>query len=121
MSLNPLLTPSSGTRWAATFTFNLHYLTGVREYFHVQAAGTEIVPPVAHVWSLCVEEHFYWFWPALVWLLPARFYRWLPLVVMAATPALASRGHHGTVVARTVHPASAAEHLTDEPNLALRP
>ena len=43
------------------------------------------------------------------------------LICCAATPALASRGHHGTVVARTVHPASAAEHLTDQLDLALRP
>jgi peptidoglycan/LPS O-acetylase OafA/YrhL len=77
--------PSKEICWVATFTFNLHYLTGVREYFHVDA-GDSPIPPVAHFWSLCVEEHFYWFWPALVWLLPARLYRWLPLVCIAATP-----------------------------------
>ncbi len=79
--------PGKEIGWASTFTFNLHYLTGVREYFHIDA-GTESIPPVAHVWSLCVEEHYYWLWPALVWLLPARIYRWLPLLCIAATPAV---------------------------------
>jgi peptidoglycan/LPS O-acetylase OafA/YrhL len=79
--------PGKELGWAATFTFNLHYLTGVREYFHIDAGATPI-PPVAHFWSLCVEEHFYWFWPALVWLLPARWYRWLPILCIAATPPL---------------------------------
>ena len=80
-----LIWPGKELGWAATFTFNLHYLTGVREYFHVDA-GPSPIPPVAHFWSLCVEEHFYWFWPALVWLLPTRWYRWLPLLCIAATP-----------------------------------
>jgi peptidoglycan/LPS O-acetylase OafA/YrhL len=81
--------PGQELRWAADFTFNLQYLTGVREYFHIDA-GAGIVPPVAHVWSLCVEEHFYWFWPALVCLVPARYGRWLPALCIAATPAVTS-------------------------------
>jgi peptidoglycan/LPS O-acetylase OafA/YrhL len=80
-----LVWPGRELGWAATFTFNLHFLTGAREYFHIDA-GRAPVPPVAHVWSLCVEEHYYWLWPTLVWLLPARFYRFLPAVCIAATP-----------------------------------
>src|SRR5262245_22154898 len=80
-----LVWPGRELGWAASFTFNLHYITGTRQYFHVDAGETEI-PPVAHFWSLCVEEHYYWFWPALVWLLPARLYRWLPPLCVAATP-----------------------------------
>jgi peptidoglycan/LPS O-acetylase OafA/YrhL len=75
--------------WAADFTFNLQYLTGVREYFHIDA-GTGTMPPVAHVWSLCVEEHFYWLWPAIVCLVPGRYCRWLPALWIIATPALTS-------------------------------
>ncbi len=81
--------PGQELGWAADFSFNLHYLTGVREYFHIDA-GAGIVPPVAHVWSLCVEEHFYWFWPALVCLVPARYCRWLPALWIAATPVVTS-------------------------------
>jgi peptidoglycan/LPS O-acetylase OafA/YrhL len=80
-----LVWPGKQLGWAATFSFNLNYVTDAREYFHVDA-GESSIPPVAHFWSLCVEEHFYWFWPALVWLLPARIYRRLPLLCIAATP-----------------------------------
>lgn len=78
--------PGKEIGWAATFTFNLHHQTGVREYFHIDAGGGPALPPVAHVWSLCVEEHFYWFWPCLVWWLPRSIVRWLPAAAMAATP-----------------------------------
>lgn len=80
------LAPGREIAWAATFTFNLHYTTGCREYFQIDAGGGDPIPPVAHVWSLCVEEHFYWVWPALVMFLPALCYRLLPLVCIAATP-----------------------------------
>jgi peptidoglycan/LPS O-acetylase OafA/YrhL len=80
-----LLWPGRELGWAASFSFNLNYVTGAREYFHVDA-GERPIPPIAHFWSLCVEEHYYWFWPALVWLLPTRFYRWLPALCVAATP-----------------------------------
>lgn len=35
---------------------------------------------VGHFWSLCVEEHYYLFWPALVYLTPRRT---LPILCMA--------------------------------------
>ena len=47
---------------AATFTFNFRFLASSRDYFQTMADGVSI-PPVAHFWSLCVEEHFYWVWP----------------------------------------------------------
>jgi peptidoglycan/LPS O-acetylase OafA/YrhL len=38
-----------------------------------------------HFWSLCVEEHFYFFWPLLVWLLGSRgIRRMCPVLVVAA-------------------------------------
>jgi peptidoglycan/LPS O-acetylase OafA/YrhL len=77
--------PGKELWWAATFSFNLQYVTGVAEYFHA-GAGANPIPPVAHFWSLCVEEHFYWVWPAIVAFTPARFYRWVPAMVIAATP-----------------------------------
>ncbi len=71
--------------WAATFTFNFRFLASSRDYFQTMADGVSI-PPVAHFWSLCVEEHFYWIWPALVMLLPIRLSRLLPLLIIVGTP-----------------------------------
>jgi peptidoglycan/LPS O-acetylase OafA/YrhL len=72
-------------QWAATFTFNFRFLASSRDYFQTMADGVAI-PPVAHFWSLCVEEHFYWIWPALVMLLPIRTSRLLPLLIILGTP-----------------------------------
>jgi peptidoglycan/LPS O-acetylase OafA/YrhL/lysophospholipase L1-like esterase len=82
-----LLRPARDIAWAATFTFNLRFVTNLREYFHIDVGSTPLTP-IAHFWSLCVEEHFYWIWPALVWFLPARWFRRLPLLAIAATPIL---------------------------------
>ena len=60
-------------------------MTGLREYFHVDAGATP-TPPIGHVWSLCVEEHFYWIWPIAVAFLPRKLYRLLPWLCIAATP-----------------------------------
>ena len=82
-----LFRPGRELGWASTFTLNLRYMTGLREYFHVDA-GPGGAPPIGHLWSLCVEEHFYWLWPLAVALLPGRLYRALPWLVIAATPAM---------------------------------
>ncbi len=36
--------------------------------------------PFAHLWSICVEEHFYLFWPLFVWLIPLKR---LPSIMIA--------------------------------------
>jgi peptidoglycan/LPS O-acetylase OafA/YrhL len=77
--------PGREVGWAATFSFNFRSLAEARNYFAADAAGS---PPVAHVWSLCVEEHFYWVWPFAVRLLPIAVLRWLLVGVVLATPAV---------------------------------
>lgn len=77
--------PGKELIWAATYTFNFLYFADTHQYFSADA----VIPPIAHVWSLCVEEHFYWVWPVLVMSLPLRFTRWIPLLVILATPPLA--------------------------------
>ena len=79
--------PGKELGWAANFTFNFRFLASPRDYFQVENAASA-VPPVAHFWSLCVEEHFYWIWPLAVMFLPLAFVRWLPVVIVVTTPAL---------------------------------
>jgi peptidoglycan/LPS O-acetylase OafA/YrhL len=43
--------------WAWLYAVNI--LTGIRGYFGF--------PYIDHFWSLAVEEHFYFFWPLVVW------------------------------------------------------
>jgi len=44
--------------WSLTYTFNYGRFFG---YFLSEAR------PLAHTWSLCVEEHFYLVWPWILW------------------------------------------------------
>ncbi|WP_435011608.1 acyltransferase family protein [Tundrisphaera lichenicola] len=60
-------------------------MTNLREYFFVDA-GKSPIPPIAHLWSLCVEEQFYWIWPAIVWLVPRRYLSWLFGLIIVSTP-----------------------------------
>lgn len=73
--------------WAADFTFNFRFTASNQDYFLAGGGQTE-TPPVAHFWSLCVEEHFYWVWPLVVLFLPVRWSRWVPLLVIGVTPVL---------------------------------
>ncbi|QDU93385.1 O-acetyltransferase OatA [Lignipirellula cremea] len=75
--------PSADLYWAADFTFNWRFLASSRDYFRPDAETSSLV---AHFWSLCVEEHFYWFWPAAIVGLPLYLSRLLPFLVLAATP-----------------------------------
>ncbi len=80
-----LFRPSRELTWVANFTFNFRFLTSSRDYFCVDPSNSQ-VPPVAHFWSLCVEEHFYWVWPLAVYCLPLCVSRLLPLIVISCTP-----------------------------------
>ena len=75
--------------WCATFSFNLLYVSGVRDYFHVQQVN-EMAPPIGHLWSLCVEEHYYWFWPLILGLLNRKAAQFLLLAIVLATPFMAA-------------------------------
>jgi peptidoglycan/LPS O-acetylase OafA/YrhL len=89
LAILALAWPGQELGWAADFSFNMRYVTQLREYFHIDAPDAPI-PPVAHFWSLCVEEHFYWFWPLIIFLLPARLYRLVPVLCILATPFITS-------------------------------
>lgn len=73
--------------WAADFTFNFRFTASNQDYF-LAGGGQSETPPVAHFWSLCVEEHFYWVWPLVVVFLPVRWSRWVPPLVIGVTPVL---------------------------------
>lgn len=75
--------PGREVYWAASYTLNFRYLANAHEYFQTTSG-----PPIAHVWSLCVEEHFYWVWPTLLMILPFRIAKHLPLLVILTTPLL---------------------------------
>lgn len=48
--------------WVWTYAVNI--LTALR--------GDFVLPYLDHFWSLAVEEHFYLFWPFIIWLFPRR-------------------------------------------------
>jgi len=96
--------------WASMFSFNLWWTTPANLYFTTVAAN-QAVPPVMHTWSLCVEEHFYWFWPLLVMLLSRRAVGPVILAVIVLAPVTAclvvmelfGRGFEPEVVAGLVN------------------
>jgi peptidoglycan/LPS O-acetylase OafA/YrhL len=56
--------PLDGLSWFATFTQNIAY--------HWSATVPPFIPAFRHTWSVAIEEQFYMFWPALVWLIGRR-------------------------------------------------
>jgi peptidoglycan/LPS O-acetylase OafA/YrhL len=76
-----------GTLAALTSTFNWYELLGGREYANLFAEPS----PLAHFWSLAIEEQFYWLWPltmvALLPRVPVRR-RTTMLVVLAGAASL---------------------------------
>jgi peptidoglycan/LPS O-acetylase OafA/YrhL len=46
------------------------WLYGINVYLSIQ--GGWVLSYIEHFWSLAVEEHFYFLWPLLVWLLGAK-------------------------------------------------
>lgn len=63
--------PQSGRQYLAAMFFVLNYVPGPVYY----------TTYVAHFWSLCVEEHFYFFWPTLLKLSGRRLAVWLAPVM----------------------------------------
>lgn len=80
-----LIVPDETIVWAADFTFNLKYMESARDYFR----PTESMSVVAHYWSLCVEEHFYWVWPIFLLALPGRMAVVIPALIVLLTPWIA--------------------------------
>jgi len=67
-----------------TFAWHAAYLSNVYPAFH-----GKLQPPVAHFWTLAVEEQFYLFWPMLVMLVPRRALK--PVLVTIILSAFAFR------------------------------
>lgn len=44
------------------------------------------ISPIAHFWSLAVEEQFYLIWPLVVYLVPGRFLGWLVGILFLCPP-----------------------------------
>lgn len=80
-----VIQPSKELAWCANFTFNLRFLASSYNYFCANPMDIE-TPPVAHFWSLCVEEHFYWVWPVVVIYCPLRVIRLVPWLIIFSTP-----------------------------------
>ncbi len=67
-----------------TFAWHATYLSNVYPLFH-----GPLQSPVAHFWTLAVEEQFYLFWPFLVMLVPRRALK--PVLITIIIGALAFR------------------------------
>jgi peptidoglycan/LPS O-acetylase OafA/YrhL len=68
------------------------WLYGVNIYLSIQ--GGWVLSYIEHFWSLAVEEHFYFVWPLVVWLLADR-----PRVLMNGALAIAALSFAGRVAA----------------------
>jgi peptidoglycan/LPS O-acetylase OafA/YrhL len=88
--------------WCATFTFNFLYISGARDYFHVPQINTP-APPVGHLWSICVEEHYYWLWPLVLVFFSRKIASLMLAAIVFATPVLAWWVVH-SLDARGMHP-----------------
>jgi peptidoglycan/LPS O-acetylase OafA/YrhL len=69
--LNAAFSPSVALVWCAVYLSN---------YYFAFVADENLL---RHTWSLCVEEHFYLFWPVLARYLPTRLSYRLLFLVMA--------------------------------------
>ena len=89
----PVLPGLQGSEIAGLRTYQAWaWLYGVNVYLAIQ--GTWGMSYIEHFWSLAVEEHFYFVWPLVVWLLAAR-----RRVLLGVALALAAASFGGRVVA----------------------
>ncbi len=90
------------------------WLYGVNVYIAIQ--GDWSFSYLEHLWSLCVEEHFYFVWPVVVFLLVARWPRTLIAVCLAiALGAMLAR------LAGSLHGAELVDHLRPDAVSSRRP
>jgi peptidoglycan/LPS O-acetylase OafA/YrhL len=64
-----------------------------------------LVPGAGHLWSIGVEEQFYWVWPAVLKLFPAQLPRILIALIVVKTAVVALLGH---LLAANLGPAGGA-------------
>ena len=75
-----------GTLAALTSTFNWYELLGGRDYADLFRAPS----PLAHFWSLAIEEQFYWLWPLILLVFLPRVAAGRRLAVIASLALAAS-------------------------------
>jgi peptidoglycan/LPS O-acetylase OafA/YrhL len=72
--------------WLVTFTANFARMRPV-----------DVGPCFVHIWSLAVEQQFYLVWPALLFFLPPRGFRFAVAGILAFSPFLRLALFHGLV------------------------
>lgn len=65
---------------------NLPYLITYTFNFTRNTPGWQGNPLFTHLWSLCVEEQFYLFFPFLIFLLPQKWAPWLLVLFVISAP-----------------------------------
>jgi len=86
----PLVPALQGTELASLGRFqSWAWLYGVNVYLSLQ--GGWVMSYLTHFWSLAVEEHFYLFWPLVVWALARRPQRLLQVAAGLAAASFVAR------------------------------
>ena len=79
------------TDWPYLFTYTANF---------ARIRDGDIGPVFVHLWSLAVEEQFYWLWPFLLYLLPPKAFKLAIAAILLLSPAirlalLVGLGHAG--------------------------
>lgn len=77
----PLITQTDTAIWSEQFWY-WFYLQGFPMTFHWTHIGPD------HFWSLAVEEHFYLFWPLLIYYIRLKYLKWIIAAVILTAVAL---------------------------------
>ena len=89
----PLVPPLRGSELAGLREYQAWaWLYGVNIYLSIKGAWA--LSYLDHFWSLAVEEHFYFVWPLVVWLLGGR-----PRVLMRGALVIAAASYAGRIAA----------------------
>jgi peptidoglycan/LPS O-acetylase OafA/YrhL len=70
---------------APTLWHNLHWYALYLTNFHIALLG-EWPDGTSHFWSIAIQQQFYLFWPAVVWLAPRRFLALAMILFVAIAP-----------------------------------